>query len=207
MQACYCLLYLAKWLYCGQKNMLRREVFNTLAAVGMASVVSTPSKAERNLNGSVMTLQSEQLFTISFKTAAPIDIGSVPVGRRMVAPIIGGSFQGPRLHGEVLPVGGDWLVVRQDGNFVLDVRAILKTHRGEVISMTYGGRWVIPPDIRKEVLGPQTGPLVDPKRFYLRVNPLFETVSPDVAWLNDVVAIGLGRPIVGGIQHEVFAIN
>lgn len=187
--------------------MQRREVVNTLAAVGMASVVSAPTKAERNLNGSAITLQSEPLFTISFKTAAPIDFGPVPSGRRMVAPIIGGSFEGPRLHGEVLPVGGDWLVIRSDGNFVLDVRATLKTHRGEVIYMTYRGRWVIPPDIRKEVLSPETGPLVDPKRFYLRVNPLFETGSPEVTWLNDVVAIGLGRPIAGSIQHEVFAIK
>jgi hypothetical protein len=187
--------------------VLRREVLSTLAAVGTAGVVSAPSRPESDLRGSTMTVQSEPLFTVSFKTAAVIDVGSVSSGHRMVAPIIGGSFEGPQLHGEVLPVGGDWLTARRDGSFVLDVRAILKTHRGEIISMTYGGRWVIPPDIRKEVLGPETGPRIDPKRFYLRVNPLFETGSPDVAWLNDVVAIGLGRPIVGGIQHEVFVIK
>ena len=187
--------------------MQRREVLNALAVAGMASVVSPSSAAEHGSTESSMTLQSEPLFTLALKTAAPLDVGTVSTGRRMVGPVIGGSFAGPRLHGEVLPVGGDWLVVRKDHSLVLDVRAMLKTHRGEVIYMTYGGRWLVPPDLRAELFDPVTGPLVDPRRFYLRINPLFETGSPEVAWLNDVVAIGLGRPIANGIQYDVFAIK
>jgi hypothetical protein len=59
----------------------------------------------------------------------------------------------------------------------------------------------------RALFDPVTGPLVDPRRFYLRINPLFETGSPEVAWLNDLVAIGLGRPIANGVQYDVFAVK
>jgi Protein of unknown function (DUF3237) len=42
------------------------------------------------------------------------DIGVTPRGTRRYYPAIGGSFEGPRLRGEVLPGRGNWLLTRPD---------------------------------------------------------------------------------------------
>src|ERR1700730_9600262 len=51
-------------------------------------------------------------------------------GARRYYSAIGGSFEGPRLRGEVLPDGGDWLLTRPDGVLQQDARITLKTDDG-----------------------------------------------------------------------------
>jgi hypothetical protein len=61
------------------------------------------------------TLRSEFLCFLTGYVAPPRDIGVTPRGTRRYYPVIGGSFEVPRLRGEVLPDGGDWLLIRPDG--------------------------------------------------------------------------------------------
>ena len=58
---------------------------------------------------------------------SPRDIGTTPRGTRRYYPAIGGSFEGPRLRGEVLPDGGNRLLIRPDGVLKQEVRITLKT--------------------------------------------------------------------------------
>ena len=37
-----------------------------------------------------------------------VPIGPSSFGLRIVAPIVGGTVQGPKIKGKLLPVGGDW---------------------------------------------------------------------------------------------------
>ena len=53
--------------------------------------------------------------------------------------VIGGTFEGPRLKGKVLPPGGDWLVTGAGNVRHLDVRALLVTDDDQRIYMTYNG--------------------------------------------------------------------
>jgi hypothetical protein len=57
----------------------------------------------------VEALRSIFLCSLTGLVAPPRDIGATPRGTRRYYPAIGGSFEGPRLRGEVLPDGGDWL--------------------------------------------------------------------------------------------------
>ena len=57
-------------------------------------------------------LRSEFLCSLTGLVASPRDIGTTPRGTRRFYPAIGGSFEGPRLRGEVLPDGGDWPLLR-----------------------------------------------------------------------------------------------
>ena len=53
------------------------------------------------------------------------------MGQRRVVPVSGGSFEGSRLRGVVLPhAGSDWLLQRADGTFQQDVRLTLQTDDG-----------------------------------------------------------------------------
>lgn len=99
----------------------------------------------------------------------------------------GGTFEGPDLRGDVLPGGGDWAVFRPDGSMTLDVRLTLRTHDGALVQMTYGGRWIVPPELRADIADPQKRHRIDPARYYFRTNPLFETGTEQYAWLNGIV--------------------
>jgi len=48
--------------------------------------------------------------------------GATPGGNRRIGLVAGGTFEGPKLRGTVLPGGADWIIVRPDGATTLDVR-------------------------------------------------------------------------------------
>lgn len=83
------------------------------------------------------------LFDMVVDLQPRLDIGRGPIGQRVLFGSAGGSFEGPRLRGEVLAGGGDWTVFRPDGVMMQDVRLTLRAHDGALVHMTYGGRWVV----------------------------------------------------------------
>ena len=131
------------------------------------------------------------------------NIGDGPFGRRILFGAAGGTFEGPKLQGKVLPGGGDWALFRADGAMTLDVRLTLQTHDGALVHMTYGGRWIIPGELRADMMDRAKRLQVDPAQYYFRTNPLFETGAPTYAWLNDIVCIGSGYPVEGGVAYKV----
>jgi hypothetical protein len=50
------------------------------------------------------------------------------------------------------------------------------------------------------------GDPVDPSEYYLRIAPFFETGAPAYAWLNTIVAVGVGERRPDGARYEVFEI-
>ncbi len=103
----------------------------------------------------------------------------------------------------LLPGGGDWVLGRPDGSIALDVRLTLKTDDGASILMTYRGYRQGPPDVLARLA---KGEAVDPSLYYFRINPLFETASERYAWLNNVVAVGVGERLADGPRYTVHEI-
>jgi len=130
-----------------------------------------------------------------------------PLGRRVLFGLAGGTFDGTSLRGNVLAGGGDWALFRADGVMTLDVRLTLRTDDGARVLMTYGGRWVTPPELREAMADPARRSEIDPARYYVRTTPLFETGSERYAWLNDIVALGSGYLVPGGIAYRVFHVQ
>jgi hypothetical protein len=151
----------------------------------------------------VAEISTRPLFDIVVDLKPPLEIGDGPLGRRVLFGSDGGSFHGSRVRGEVLPGGGDWTLFRPDGAMSLDVRLTLRTHDDALVHMTYGGRWIVPADLRADVADPAKRYQVNPDRYYFRTNPLFETGSEQYAWLNDVVCVGSGYLVEGGIAYHV----
>jgi hypothetical protein len=148
-------------------------------------------------------IRTEHLFDIVVDLNPRLSFGNGPLGQRVLFGASGGTFDGPRLHGEVLAGGGDWAMFRPDGAMMLDVRLTLRTHDHALVHMTYGGRFVVPPDVRSDIADPARRHRVDPARYYFRTNPLFETGAGQYGWLNDVVCVGSGYLIEGGIAYKV----
>lgn len=148
-------------------------------------------------------IETEHLFDLVVELDPRLDIGAGPFGRRVLFGSAGGSFEGARVRGTVLTGGGDWALFRPDGAMTLDVRLTLRTTDAALVHMTYGGRWIIPPELRAELADPVERHQVDPARYYFRTNPVFETGDEQYAWLNDIVCVGKGYLVEGGIAYQV----
>lgn len=135
------------------------------------------------------TLPVEKLFTITANTTQAGMLAGAPQGGRLIVHVTGGSFEGPKLKGIVESGGGDWLTMRADGSFKLDVRILLKTDDGAQILMTYTGIGVVEGGAPK-----------------LRTTPLFETGDERYTWLNRVQAVAHGAPGQGNVTYDVYAL-
>jgi Protein of unknown function (DUF3237) len=79
-------------------------------------------------------VETEFLFEARVQLAEPQQIGQTPEGYRMIVPVKGGRFEGPRLSGDVVPMSGaDWSRIRSDGSGALDVRMSFRTDDGALI--------------------------------------------------------------------------
>jgi hypothetical protein len=148
-------------------------------------------------------LKSEFLFEVSVDLEEPLDMGATPHGVRRIYVVKGGTFAGPRLKGQMLPGGGDWLLLRPDGAGELDVRATMRTDDGHVIYMYYRGILAGPPEVAARIL---RGEAPDPSEYYFRTAPFFETASEKYGWLNRTVAVGVGKVARNWVGYTVYAI-
>ncbi len=130
-------------------------------------------------------------------------IGATVQGRRRIAPIRGGRFGGARIRGVVLPGGADWVLVRPDGQIMIDVRITLKTDDSALIYCTYQGLFKAAPDALARFARGQ--PLGEDE-YQLRTQVRFETGVAAYAWLNDMLAIGVGRQLSTGPEYKIFEI-
>lgn len=149
------------------------------------------------------TLETEFLFELRVKLAAPVTSGVTPNGMRMICIGTQGTVEGPRMEGRVVPnAGGDWAVVRGDGSGALDVRLSLEMDDGAIIYMTYFGRMLaLDGDYEYALDFAKPDDVAGAERYYFRTNPLFETGDERYLWLNHVVAVGKGRTGDGGVIY------
>lgn len=150
-------------------------------------------------------LASRHLLTLELQVAfdSMLNIGKTVLGRRRIAPILGGSFEGDRLRGQVLPGGADWVINRPDGAMAIDVRISLKTHDDALIYCTYQGVFKAGPEVMARF---NRGELLDESEFRLRTHVRFETGAETYLWLNDLLAIGIGQQTADGPIYTIFEV-
>jgi hypothetical protein len=56
----------------------------------------------------------QHLYDMTVQLEPPQMIGQTPQGNRQIFYVRSGTFEGPRLKGELLPGGGDWFLLRPD---------------------------------------------------------------------------------------------
>ncbi len=135
------------------------------------------------------------------------DTGISHVGRRMIAVVTGGAFEGERLKGVVLNGGGDWATIEENRDVLrLDARVTWATHDDAKIYISYRG--VLRPLSKAQELAtnPTGADSSEADPFYFRTNPIIETGDPRYLWLNDIVVVGLGSIIPGGVSYELYEV-
>jgi len=148
-------------------------------------------------------IRTAHLFTLKLAVSGLQPVGDTPAGNRRIGLVAGGTFEGPKLRGTVLPGGADWIIVRSDGVTTLDVRLVLQTDDGAAIGMTYRGLRHGPADVMAKV---NSGEYVDPAQYYFRTVVNFETAAPQYAWLNSVFGIGTGSRPPEGPVYDIFEV-
>ncbi|MEM9746305.1 MAG: DUF3237 domain-containing protein [Actinomycetota bacterium] len=119
-------------------------------------------------------------------------VRSGPSGTRLVATVSEATFEGPQISAS-MPEGvasGDWITMRADKSFALDVRLSLRTDDGADLYVTYTGIGVPNGD------GTAT----------IRTSPRFETGDERYAWLNNTFCVALGETTAEGVTYDVYSV-
>lgn len=146
----------------------------------------------------------EELCTLHATLKPPVDVGAVPSGQRQIFDVTGGWVRGPRITGQVLPSGADWILVGADGVGRLDVRALIETDDDARIYAQYHGVLIFNEAVISALGG---GGEMDFGDTYFMTAPRFETGHPDYAWLNRIVAIGQGKVLPGAVEYRLFEVK
>ena len=148
-------------------------------------------------------LRLQHLCTLDIAVGPIQAIGAGPQGERRIAEVIGGTFEGPRLRGRILPGGGDWILIRPDGVTQLDVRVTLQTDDGALIYLSYRGLRHGPPEVMERLA---RGEEVPASAYYFRTAPIFETGAAAYLWLNKIIAVGTGYRRPTGPVYTVYEV-
>lgn len=152
-----------------------------------------------------LPLRSEFLFRISLSAGAPQVAGAVKGSELRITPVTGGTVEGPKLRGEVVPgTAADWLRVDADGTAHMDVRLTVRTGEGHHVYVHYTGVRTGPPEVLAR-LG--RGEDVPPDDYYFRTAIRFETGASELAWMNKVIAVGVGHRPPSGPVYDVYAVR
>lgn len=146
----------------------------------------------------------EFAFRMRVLMGAPIDQGAWDGRRRRIVPIAGGTFNGPRFSGTILPGGADWQSVRvSDGIARIDARYTLRHEDGTLVSMVDRGVRRGPSEVMARLAA---GEVVDPSLYYFRTTPLFDVQEGPHRWLADHVFVGRGSRQPEAVELEVFRV-
>lgn len=174
-------------MYGSTEKMRSRKQFLTTVGVGMAGVVLAGNHGIQKV-GSVP--QVEFAFTANITLGTVQEVGDTPHGRRRIIPITGGTFEGPSIHGTVEPGGADWQIIRPDNVAELEAKYTLRTNDGVLIYIVNRGYRHGPAEVIQRL---SKGEEVDPKEYYFRASPVFETASEKYNYLNKYVYLASGE--------------
>jgi hypothetical protein len=145
----------------------------------------------------------EFLFRASVSLGTVVYASKVPLGERRFIPITGGSFSGKKLSGDILPGGGDWQLVREDGSAILSARYTLHTKDDALIYVENKGIRRGNPEVLAQLTGHE---IVDPSQYYFRTIPQFETGASWYAWLNNIIALCSGMRLADSVIIDFYKI-
>lgn len=137
-----------------------------------------------------MSVPAEFVFEVVARVDEPMVLGTTSHGLRRIVPILGGTVQGPRLEGTILPGGADWQYVRPDGVLSLEARYTIRAADGTLVSVVNRGLRHGPPEIIDRIT---RGESVPAGTYYFRTVARFEAPLGPLDWLNKAIFVGLAE--------------
>lgn len=136
-----------------------------------------------------------------FRQVQPSSMGD----RRAAVYAGGGTIEGPRLNGRVIPMsGGDYPLIRPNGVIDFDARYLLEADDGAIIYMQNRGfRWARSPEVAEKMSRNEPA---DWDEYYMRVTPKFDAPAGPHEWLSQHVFVGVAEKIPGGNRIHYFVL-
>ncbi len=136
----------------------------------------------------VAPLQTEFVYEAVVAIDPAVEVGATPHGQRRYIPITGGTFEGPKIRGTILPGGADWQTSRPDGVTEADALYSVRADDGTVIIVHNQG--------------------VIASGGYMRTALRFEAPAGPHVWLNQSQFISAiaGGPRPGTVIIRVFRV-
>lgn len=134
----------------------------------------------------------------------PITIGETGAGLRRVVPILGGSVEGPRLNGRIVPGGADFQVLRADGVMELEAKYVLEATSGALVYVVNRGLRHGPAEAVEKLM---RGEVVDPGLIYFRAAPSFETAVPEFKWMMRSLFVCAGTRLPAQVLLRLYEIT
>ncbi|MCC4251291.1 MAG: DUF3237 domain-containing protein [Pseudomonadota bacterium] len=186
----------------GRMSVERRSLLRAMPGVALASAMAPAQAADVD----ALTPPSLSLaFRLRVLIGPPQELGMVNGVRKRVIPITGGTVEGPRLQGRVLPGGADWQSIRADGTADILARYTLEAQDGTLISVTNPGYRHGPPEVLARIAA---GQVVDPALYYFRTTPRFDVESDSVhGWLGRTVFLCTAGRYSDHVRLDIFAIS
>lgn len=147
----------------------------------------------------------EYVFEIRAGIAPELHIGRSADEKLSFTPITGGSVEGPRLNGTVVPGGGDWAVERS-GTTQLEARYLIRADDGAVIDILNRGYFRATPGVWERMERGENVPEDEPG-LYFRTAPVFQTDAPQHRWLAENQFVGLARDEDDQVCIRVFLLT
>lgn len=145
-------------------------------------------------------ISADPILRIHAELADILQFGMTPIGERRVINIVGGTVEGPKLNGKILPGGADWQFIRADGAAHVEARYTIESDSGALILVSSEGIRHGPPEVLARLM---TGEIVDPSLYYFRTVMRFETGDATLGWLNRILAIARGQREKNAVRLDV----
>lgn len=164
---------------------MRHFLLTVLLTVAMSTEAQNPAGPE-----------TEFVMQLKVTLDAPYVVGETPHGRRTVIPITGGTFEGPRLKGTIIPGGADWQLAKGSRT---EVEAIYSIKTDDGVYIHIRNRGII--NMGKDANGNPS--------FYFKCAPQFEAPEDSpYAWLNNSLFLCAPAPSEqGGITLNVWRVK
>jgi hypothetical protein len=142
------------------------------------------------------------VMTLKVRVSPPLTVDPAPSHGRRFIPIIGGEVSGD-YEGEVLPGGGDWQTLWDDGRMELEAHYILSLG-GDLVEVVSQGVRHGPPEVLA-ALG--RGEEVDPGLYYFRTAVRLRTAAPKLSHLNARLFVSTGARMKDHVRLEIFEVG
>jgi len=119
-------------------------------------------------------------------------------------PVVGGTVDGPRLRGAIVPGGGDWSVRRGPTVYELDARYLIRAEDGALIDVVNRGFYRT--STAEVMRRAEAGEEIDPDDVYFRTSPVFRTDAPAHRWLAETIFVGVARDEGGQVCIRFFEV-
>jgi Protein of unknown function (DUF3237) len=169
----------------------------------MSATTATEPTTQPLLERPVLSdLPVEHLFDMTVELE-PAQLIGTAVGNRMTFIAKGGRIEGPKIKGELLPGGGDWLNVGTDLIGRADIRATIRTDDDALIHYTSQGIIKIPAEGVERLA---KGERISLEESYVRTTPQFETSDERYAWLSEIVAVSYNELVGNKIEYRIYRV-